>query len=101
VRVVLELAQLSLLYLAPGALLLLLLVCGRYPGERRLSSRIRAVRARLRAPRRLAGARLRAPARSGLGGGALLARNLAGRGPPGAGRAATTLRAARTPISIS
>jgi hypothetical protein len=90
VRVVLELAQLSLLYLAPGVLLLLLLACGRYPGERTLSRRIRAVRARLRAPRRLPGPRLRAPARIGLGGGPLLARNLAGRGPPGRPRAATT-----------
>jgi hypothetical protein len=83
VRVVLELVQLSLLYLAPAALLLLLLVCGRYPGDRRLSSRIAGMRARLRAPRRLLGLGLRAPTCLGVAGGALLACNLAGRAPPG------------------
>jgi hypothetical protein len=83
VSVVVELMQLALLYLAPAALLFVLLVCGRYPGERQMSGRLIRVRARLRAPRRLAQSRRRAPVRVGLGGGALLACNLAGRGPPG------------------
>jgi len=82
VKVAVELLQLALLYLAPAALLGLLLVCGRYPAERRLSIRVSRARARLRAPRRLA-ARPRPPRRLGMGGGALLAFNLAGRGPPG------------------
>lgn len=78
-----ELLQLALLYLAPAALLALLLVCGRYPAERRLSIRVSRARARLRAPRRLVTRSLRPPRRLGMGGGALLALNLAGRGPPG------------------
>jgi hypothetical protein len=83
VRVGVELLQLSLLYLAPLWLLALLLLCGRYPGERQLA----ALAQRRRrdggspAPRAAALPRLRAPARLG-SGGAGLAFNLAGRGPP-------------------
>jgi hypothetical protein len=82
VRVALELLQLSLLYLAPACLLALLLICGRYPGERRITALVTRRRLRLRAPRRLRAPCLRAPARLGPGDGALLACNLAGRGPP-------------------
>jgi hypothetical protein len=83
VRVGVELLQLSLLYLAPACLLVLLLVSGRYPGERQLIALAQRRLGHLgpRAPRATALPRRRAPARLG-SGGAGLAFNIAGRGPP-------------------
>jgi hypothetical protein len=77
-----ELAQLSLLYLAPACLLALLLVCGRYPGERRLVALGARRDPRRRAPRVLPSRCRRLPFRFGMGDGPLLACNLAGRAPP-------------------
>ena len=74
--------QIALLYAAPAALLLLALVCGRYPGERLIARLTRALHRR----RRPTSSRSAppGPARKHAGGGRLLALRLAGRGPPAA-----------------
>jgi hypothetical protein len=72
--------QLAVLYLAPALLLWPALWSGRYPGERLMLRRRAPRRVRLRrAPGRIA-PRVAAPLRPGL---PVLARRLAGRGPPG------------------
>jgi hypothetical protein len=72
--------QIGFLYMAPWLALLLVLLCGRYPGERVLA-RLRARRAR---SRRLSAAVVLAPspAFQVVSGGLLLAHRLAGRAPP-------------------
>jgi hypothetical protein len=73
-------AVIGLLYLAPALLLGLLLLGGRYPGERILARPLRHRRlARRRPVRRLLP---RPPRRTGPRGGLLIAAGLAGRGPP-------------------
>lgn len=78
---VLEHAQLVVLYLAPAALLALVLLCGRYPGETALSVALRRGSGRRPRPTRAVPPprrrRRRAPR-----GGALVAHALAGRAPP-------------------
>jgi len=79
--------QLALLYLAPAALLISLLVCGRYPGAPVLERRLRrARRVPCRGPRLLD--RPRRAVRALGRGGLLLASGLAGRAPPGVAGAA-------------
>jgi hypothetical protein len=73
-------AVIGLLYLAPALLLGLLLLGGRYPGERVLA---RPLQRRRPTRRRLARRLLpRPPRRTGPRGGVLIAAGLAGRGPP-------------------
>lgn len=77
--------QTAVLYLAPCLALLVFLCAGRYPGEQALER----VRRHLHAPVRRAPAALGRPRprprRAGGSGGRLLARRLAGRGPPAVG----------------
>lgn len=72
--------QLAVLYLAPAAILGLLLCTGRYPGER-LILRL-AARRRHRQRRRPLAIIAVSTHRSRIAGGRLLARKLASRGPP-------------------
>ena len=75
--------QVTLLYAAPGLLLAMALLAGRYPGERMLEQIARRRRRRREASARPRGQRLpRARARTVARGGLLLARALAGRAPP-------------------
>jgi hypothetical protein len=77
----LQLAQLVVLYLAPLLALVALLLCGWYPGEAAIARRIGAARSgRRRASGALPAPRRPAP-RAALS--CVLARRLAGRGPPG------------------
>jgi hypothetical protein len=79
-RALLELLQMGALYLAPAALLVLLFVCGRYPGSRAIERVIGRRRpARRRAPERLAHALV---PHDVLCGGRLVVAALALRGPP-------------------
>jgi hypothetical protein len=71
--------QLGFLYMAPWLALLLVLLCGRYPGETVLA-RFRGRRRSRRAATFIANAAI-TPARV-VSGGLLLAHRLAGRGPP-------------------
>jgi len=73
--------QMALLYLAPAVLLLLLLACGRFPGERLIAWLKRARRRRRHSASVTASRR---PARRRARGGRLLGMRLAGRGPPAA-----------------
>jgi hypothetical protein len=78
---VLEHAQLAVLYVAPAALLALVLLCGRYPGETALAVALRrAAPCRLRPTRAVPPPRRRRPRFPR--GGALVAHALAGRAPP-------------------
>lgn len=72
--------EVALLYLAPVALLVLMLLSRRYPGERMLERL--AGRARRPARRVVRGPRPRTRAVSAVAGGVLLAAGLAGRAPP-------------------